>query len=221
VELLVVIAIIGILAGLLLPVLSKAKSRAISTVDVNNLKQQTLALHLYASESNDRLPWPNWLRGDGTNQVGWLYTFNPAAKGPARFKLETGSFWKTLHNPKLYMCPMDKTDAPLFAQRYQQISSYVMNGAVCGYDRILPPLKLGEFAATAVAFWETDEDEPYNFNDGSSFPKQGVSPRHNRGAIEGTFGGAVGYIKFDRWYELADATNRNELWCYPGTPNGR
>jgi hypothetical protein len=28
--------------------------------DINNLKQQTTAMHLYASENGDILPWPNW-----------------------------------------------------------------------------------------------------------------------------------------------------------------
>ena len=56
VELLVVIAIIGILAALLMPVLSRTKSSAGKATDLNNLKQIMDAIHLYASDNGDGLP---------------------------------------------------------------------------------------------------------------------------------------------------------------------
>jgi prepilin-type N-terminal cleavage/methylation domain-containing protein len=221
VELLVVIAIIGTLAGLLLPVLGKSKNKAIMMTDIDNLKQQALAMHLYASDNGDDLPWPNW-HANGTTRPGWLYAYDPAAQGHARFKVETGLFWPTLKNTRLYRCPMDSTNAPLFAQREQQVSSYVMNGAVNGYDRkLFPCVKLGRMAPNAAVFWEADELEPHYFNDGASFPKEGVSGRHLQGAVNGAFDGSVSYIKFDTWYAEAAQTNKNQLWCYPDSPNGR
>jgi len=56
IELLVVIAIIGILAGLLMPVLSKSKQRAQAITCTSNMKQLQLAALLYGNEFNDFLP---------------------------------------------------------------------------------------------------------------------------------------------------------------------
>src|SRR6185295_13722464 len=57
VELLVVIAIIAILASLALPPLARAKARGQSTYCLNNLRQFGLALHLYAGDHDDDLPY--------------------------------------------------------------------------------------------------------------------------------------------------------------------
>ncbi|HXR07469.1 MAG TPA: type II secretion system protein [Candidatus Acidoferrum sp.] len=56
IELLVVIAIIAILASLLLPALAKAKESAIRTHSKSNVKNQILALTMYANDFNDTLP---------------------------------------------------------------------------------------------------------------------------------------------------------------------
>lgn len=220
-ELLVVMAIISILAAMLMPAISRAKNKASQVVDINNLKQQIITLHLYVTDNDDKLPWPNWEAGDSPNRPGWLYTMDATASGSARFKVETGIFWQSLHVKKLYVCPMDNPDGWL-SGRQQQISSYVMNGAVIGYNRmIFPAVRAMQMNPEDVALWETDERETRYFNDGASYPYEAVSLRHNQGAIRATFGASVGYVKFDIWDGQVKDPNKNHLWCYPGSPDGR
>jgi len=76
VELLVVIAIIAILAGLLLPGLASARSKAVSVQCLNHLRQWGLGIQLYATDSRDAIP------RDGTDSGGQYGVDTGAMEGP-------------------------------------------------------------------------------------------------------------------------------------------
>src|SRR5437762_1045708 len=79
IELLVVVAIIAILAGMLLPTLSRAKEASRGTICANNLRQFGLAVTLYSNDHNGRIPsFLNWLflrTKPGDLTTGRLYPY--------------------------------------------------------------------------------------------------------------------------------------------------
>ena len=111
IELLVVIAIIAILAGLLLPALAKAKSKAQSTSCQNHLKQLQLSWLMYLHDHNDQLV-PNKDGDDGTGK--WVSLPGSWVEGNARLDVSTtniqkGALFPYNRNVTIYRCPADRS----------------------------------------------------------------------------------------------------------------
>jgi len=238
IELLVVIAVIAILAALLLPVINKARNQGAKAADLSNLRQIMIAVHVYADDNKDILPWPNWDGGvpmpDGTIRPGWLYLPNTATNGPAVFNPQGGLLWDSLHGgngTKVFLCPMDQPALPGYSAslgsvtyRAMQLSTYIMNGAVMGYSfgyaSNAYSVKISQMLPTDCILFEADERDPYNYNDGSSWPAEGVTPRHFKGATQGLLDGSASYVRDDDWLNEMNDPNKNSLWCYPLTSDG-
>jgi prepilin-type N-terminal cleavage/methylation domain-containing protein len=113
IELLVVVAIIAILAAMLLPVLSKARSRARQAVCISNLKQLMLSTLLYANDNDGWLPycihrdadWPIGLEGD----------FPSTTWGDLWLKLWPYVSGITTANGVAVWCPEPPGSRPLYA----------------------------------------------------------------------------------------------------------
>jgi prepilin-type N-terminal cleavage/methylation domain-containing protein/prepilin-type processing-associated H-X9-DG protein len=190
IELLVVIAIIAILAALLLPVLGKAKAKALAIACTSNYRQLGTAWHLYSDDNGGNLVnnavFNGWTVpvGSETSQAiqtpNWVYGIMDWSASPDNTNLQliaSGLLFPYTRQAKIYKCPADRYLSPVqaasgFPDRVRSVSmnAFVAGGAqpgeywVPGFVAYRKESQLT--APTPSELWVFADENPDTINDG-------------------------------------------------------
>jgi prepilin-type N-terminal cleavage/methylation domain-containing protein len=200
-ELMVVIAIIAILAALLLPVLSAAKEKGRRVRCMNNFKQLSLGIQLYADDHADQLPGPVWQgfweeydNVDSKRLSYYIATYMGIAAPSAtpQDNLFARCPSAPLHwtRPDPATPPMS-TDTPLSYIVSTSVTS-ISTGALSwpfGYPYASPPFnkksneapkRMGDIASPSMSWAMTDADKDNAGSHAAYFPFLPEAPSHGK-----------------------------------------
>jgi prepilin-type N-terminal cleavage/methylation domain-containing protein/prepilin-type processing-associated H-X9-DG protein len=204
IELLVVIAIIGILAGMLLPALARAREKANSAKCVSNMHQWALALSMYNDDWKEYYPYDGGGAGtgpcDNVNTGAWFNVLTPYIGQNSLCYLYTAAQsdmnkYPTPKNQSLWVCPSATNKSPAVTLHnpifYYGLSTCLhMEGSTrIGFrrDRMTSP-------ANTIVFLEECED---NFSESNG--KYDVTTRHSGGSNFVLGDGHVEWITFGQF----------------------
>lgn len=141
IELLVVIAIIAILAAMLLPALSRAKTRALEMASINNFKQLTLGWIMYAGDNNDQLVSNDRFLPPVTPPATTMYwcpgNVQIPAQGVSDKYIKSGALYPELKSTKVYHSPGDRTQIRFAGATQDRVRSYSLSCYMNGNDNEL------------------------------------------------------------------------------------
>jgi prepilin-type N-terminal cleavage/methylation domain-containing protein/prepilin-type processing-associated H-X9-DG protein len=229
IELLVVIAIIAILAGMLLPALSKAKAKSQAIACANNVRQLNLCWFMYAGDNDDKLVnnyaanTNAWVNGSADiSQMIYATNINI---------IKSGLLWNYNQSLDIYKCPSDELwpiDVAL-SRRARRVRSFSMSGRLntdatwvngpqwihYKYTEIRQPDPARTFVLIDESPWTID-DGLFSVKAFENVWHNAPAARHSKGA---TLSFADGHAEIWKWVE--PSTARIRTWNAVTSPTDR
>jgi prepilin-type N-terminal cleavage/methylation domain-containing protein len=224
IELLVVIAIIAILAALLLPALTKAKTKAEGVGCLNNLRQLGFAWYMYQDDNSGVMAFNS--PGAATNIVRWVngwmdwHVGLPPGANTSKVLLTQGLLGPyTAKTLGIYKCPADR----IAADNGPRVRSVSMNTYLNREGMAGAYIKYSELKRPAM-IWVFLDEHPDSINDGCfstlapANTWNDLPASYHNGACGFAF--ADGHDEIKKWLDAStkQPVTRTEWMGGPGTP---
>ena len=154
VEMMVVVAIMGLLAGILIPVIASARNKGHQAACQNNLRQISLALELYRADFQDQFPGPGSKSTYGPQPEDWIWWQYGRGVTNSAIALYIEGI-----DPRIVTCPMDREARTMQGEGILPGDPYRYSYALTSYD-----MRNGENPGMATIITQNREVHPFRMS---------------------------------------------------------